>query len=442
MRKQKAGLILILAALLAVGWGIVMRSATGAQAREKQNELLAAADGYMERELYVRAIPLYEQALTYSSELNPSIQEKLLAAYWANEEPSPYLRLVEKRASEGTAREEEYQNAADYYLARSKNQEAMEWLRRGMEATGSPMLQAYYEEHRYEYRLRTTRYQTIRPTADNAQMPAFDGEKWGYIDEGGALLLDFIYDSATAFNNAGVAVVSLNGTYYTILANGDIYGADDGTNGARMTDVTAVSGTRVLGEREGNYSYFNYDFEPIATDYQYTKITANACGVAAVQKDGYWGIITDSGKTVVDFTWEDVAINSLGCVYAAERAMVKENGLWYLVDLEGKHISETGYADAKAPESDGYIAVADTGGRWGYIDESGELVIDCQYEEALSFSDGLGAVRPANDWGYISEENVLQIEDIWQSAQPFHNGIAQVETVDGTALITLKYVEE
>lgn len=79
-------------------------------------------------------------------------------------------------------------------------------------------------------------------------MPAFDGVKWGYIDEGGSDVLDFIYDSATPYGSAGFAVVSIDGTYYAILSNGDWYGADDGTTYDRMTDILGVSGKRTLAK--------------------------------------------------------------------------------------------------------------------------------------------------------------------------------------------------
>ena len=69
-------------------------------------------------------------------------------------------------------------------------------------------------------------------------------------------------------------------------------------------------------------------------------------------------------------------------------------------------------------------------------------MIDYQYADALSFSDGLAAVRIVNDWGYISEKNVLVIEDVWSEAWPFHNGVAQADLSGNISLITLNYREE
>ena len=442
MKTKKMLLIVIIAAVLGVSWLLAIRTASGIEVIKEQRNLVKEADELAARKIYVRAIDLYKEALAQDSKLTTEIQAKLLASYQGYEDMNSYVKLVEQRNLAGTATEEEYWNAAAYYAGRSKWSEAVTLLKAGIEKTGSQYLADYLEEIRYPYKAKVTRYQQILPSADNSRMAAFDGVKWGYIDDGGSDVLDFIYDSATPYGSGGFAVVSIDGTYYAILSNGDWYGADDGTTYDRMTDVLGVSGKRILGKRGDTYSYYDYDFAPIAENYQFDRMSGNACGVAAVSKGGKWGIIKNSGETVVDYILEDVAVNSLGNAFAGNRAMVKENGAWYLVDTEGNHVSENSYADAKAPESDGYIAVADATGRWGYIDREGNQVIDYQYSDAKSFSNHLGAVKSVNEWGYISEKNKMIIEENYEDAQPFHNGIAQAKLTESMALLTLKYFEE
>ena len=86
--------------------------------------------------------------------------------------------------------------------------------------------------------------------------------------------------------------------------------------------------------------------------------------------------------------------------------------------------------------------MANAEGMWGFIDQQGKEVISCQYSDALSFSNHLGAVKIVDNWGYISESNVLVIEEKLEDAQPFHNGVAQAKFIDGEALIKLSYFEE
>ena len=43
-------------------------------------------------------------------------------------------------------------------------------------------------------------------------------------------------------------------------------------------------------------------------------------------------------------------------------------------------------------------------GKWGYINTSGNMVIEPNFDEARAFSDGYAAVRQGTNWGYVSEE--------------------------------------
>lgn len=441
MKSKKILLVFAIAVILMAGWGVSVRSSTGAEVIATQKKLVTQADQLAERQLYVRAIELYKEALQNTTDLTPDIQKKLLDTYKEYGDMSSYCDMVDLRVGNDTAKEEEYLNAAVYYEEHANLKESVPMLEKGIEKLDSEKLREYLEEIRYQYTLNIVGYKQVLPTEDNSLMPAFDGEKWGYIDDSGRTELEFAYDAAIAFGASGYAVVRQNDNFYSILKNGDWYGADDGSSYEKMSDIIMVSGTHVLGKRNGSYSYFDYDFAPVAESFQFENMTGNACGVAAVCKDGKWGIITDAGKSVTDYVYEDVAVNSLGNAFAADRAMVKENGMWHLIDTEGKKIGDSEFDNAKAPESSGYIAVADEQDNWGYIDHDGTLIIDYQYRDAKSFSNKLGAVQSVNDWGYISESNEKVIDEPLQSAEPFHNGIAQADTAEGMALIKLEYFE-
>ncbi len=43
-------------------------------------------------------------------------------------------------------------------------------------------------------------------------------------------------------------------------------------------------------------------------------------------------------------------------------------------------------------------------GKWGYINTSGNMVIEPRFDEARAFSDGFAAVRQGTNWGYVSQE--------------------------------------
>lgn len=438
MREKRWLLILVLLAVLGIGWLLCVRTVSGTEEREAQAELVAQAEMFAEKRLYIRAIPLYERALSYDTEQNIDIECRLLELYKEYGDTDSYIELAKERMKLGSAQEQEYLITAEYYFNSYASEEALSVLKEGMVRLQSTVLEEYYEANRYAYKVRVTDYQEIIPTRDNILMPAYDGMYWYYIDKNGKRAIQEGFDRALPFNRYGYAVVSKEGNYYTIIESGERYGIDE----TGVLDVSALTNWYVLAKEKDGYGYYDYDFCCVSLAHRYDEMTANACGVAAVKKDGKWGIITDAGKTVVDFVLEEVATNSLGTVFENNVAMVKENGLWYLINTEGEKISDQGFYDAKAPESSGYIAVADQNGKWGFINQKAELMIAYQYRDAYSFSNSLASVQKAGTWGYISEKNEWVIDERLEDAKPFHNGVAQAQSSLGMLLIELEYVEE
>lgn len=441
MRSVKGKRLILVGALLlliVLGWYLSIRSASGVDDRNAQEELVARADVFAAKELYVRAIPLYKQALSYRTEAIPQIETKLQQVYLAQGDTDSYVDLVEKRAANKTASEEEYLQAAEIYLSENDLTEAMALLKKGMAEYPGGAIGEFYESNRYGYSMRVTNATEISPTSGNSLMPAFDGSKWGYINAGGKFILPAVYDTAVPFNSGGYAVVSMEGIYYTIINTGEKYGVDE----TFVTDVYGVNNAYIIAQYNGKYGYYTADFICAISELQFDEMTMNSCGVFTARNGDKWAIIGDSGEAVTDYIYEDIAVNSLNQAFVGNMAMAKLNGLWYLIDLEGNKVCETGFADAKAPESANYIAVADENDKWGFIDRQGQQVIDFQYDDAFSFSNHLAAVKIVNTWGYISEQNKMVIEEPLDGALPFHNYIAQVKFLDNAALITLEYKED
>lgn len=438
MKGKRLLLVGGLLAVLLLGWAFSLSAASGIKERQAQAALEKQADGFKEKELYIRALPLYQEALKYDAGSNAQIEAKMLEIYLAQEDADSYVELVEDRASEGTASKAEYLRAAEYYLADNDLDEAMALLKKGMTVFPNGEIEELYEDNRYGYTLRESAAKEIIPTSGNTLMPAFDGEKWGYVGSTGRFVLPAIYDSATPFGASGMAAVSMDGKYYIIVETGEKYGVDE----AGLTDAKWVVSSYVVGQKDGKYSYYTMDFENAMPELQYDEMTCNSCGIIAVRQGEKWALVTDTGEPVTDYIYEDVAVNSLNQVFANDRGFVKREGLWYLVDSEGNLLVESGFADAKAPESDGYIAVADSSGKWGFIDSAGELVIKYQYNDAWSFSNHLAAVKHVDTWGYISERGELVIQEPLQDAKPFHSYSAQAVFLNQAAMINLEYKEQ
>ena len=442
MKKEKLLIVTLLVVLFVVAWVVTISAVTGAEKKKEQERLVEEATNCFDKELYVRAIPLYEDALKIKTEKNTEIETMLLNAYYAHGDVWKYTDLVKSRQKRKVATEDEIVSATNMLMDRSKTEEAMGILNAGLVEYDSQKLIDCYEKNAYRYRSTDTDYQIIKSSANKSQFAAFNGEKWEYVDTDYGWSMNRSetegkYDFATSFTVDGYAVVGSGGKYYVIVESGDHYGVAQES----FEDIYDVSGKHVIAKQNGKYGYYNLDFESASASHRYDQITDNACGVAAVNKDGKWGIITDGGETVVDFNLQDVAINSLNRAFSNNVAMVNRDGRWHLINTKGEDVIDQTYANAKAPESDQYIAVANDQGEWGFIDHQGNLVIDYQFQDARSFSDGMAAVLSGVYWKYITLRGNVAIEENFIDAEPFHNGKAIAYNDENAVLLKLEYVK-
>ncbi len=66
-----------------------------------------------------------------------------------------------------------------------------------------------------------------------------------------------------------------------------------------------------------------------------------------------------------------------------------------------------------------YLALVKIAGSWGYIDMSGKIAINPQFDNAKPFSDGLARVKKMGDWGFINPEGKITIDCIYNEAASF-----------------------
>lgn len=81
-----------------------------------------------------------------------------------------------------------------------------------------------------------------------------------------------------------------------------------------------------------------------------------------------------------------------------------------------------------AAEKDVELFPVSQGGKWGYIDKSGSLVIKPQYDMAWDFSEGLASVQVGMKRGYIDDKGAMVIATQYDLSRPFSDGLAAVYT--------------
>jgi len=67
------------------------------------------------------------------------------------------------------------------------------------------------------------------------------------------------------------------------------------------------------------------------------------------------------------------------------------------------------------------------GGKLGFIDKTGTMMVNPVYENAHAFNEGLAAVQRGSKWGYIGTDGTTMIPLTYEEAGDFNQGLAQVK---------------
>jgi hypothetical protein len=130
------------------------------------------------------------------------------------------------------------------------------------------------------------------------------------------------------------------------------------------------------------------------------------------------------------------------------RPKTKGNLGWGFVDETGKVVIPFQFGMV-LPFSEGLAAVKYNGGKCGFIDKTGEIVIPLKYVHAQSFSEGLAAVKLNGKWGYIDKTGKEVIPLKYDDAWGFSDDLALVKLnkkygyIDkkGKIVIPIEYTE-
>ena len=92
------------------------------------------------------------------------------------------------------------------------------------------------------------------------------------------------------------------------------------------------------------------------------------------------------------------------------------------ITLIGLLICAGGYAQGMEMFSEG--------GKWGFRDSSGNVVVPAKYDAINDFSEGLIAVRQNEKWGFVDETGNEVIPPKYDNSSSFSKGVARVNLND------------
>lgn len=157
---------------------------------------------------------------------------------------------------------------------------------------------------------------------------------------------------------------------------------------------------------------------------------ALAEGLRIEEKDGKYALADDSGFLLTDFIYDWITPNIMDDPPFA----VKRNGHKGFIDAEGNEIVPAVYDNTWSIFSEGTLPVK-LGGKWGFVDDAGRLIVGPWFDEVEEFSEGLAAVMLDGKWGYIDHTGNYIVEPRFEDAWYFGNGYASVLDGDKRGLI-------
>ena len=190
---------------------------------------------------------------------------------------------------------------------------------------------------------------------------------------------------------------------------------------------------------QGKWAY--YDILGDKQFGEYLEAGAFQNGKAAVKDETGWFLIDKKGK-VVSGLYEEIRLNPDGAYLKEDVMLAKQNGKWHLFDENEKTIGNFSCEDIDIVTEAGMIAFKQNE-KWGYVDLEGEIIIEPEYENAKSFSEGLAAVYVDLWWGFVNEENKIVIKPAYLNADYFNEeGSCMVQTTENTWQLLQRYVND
>lgn len=262
--------------------------------------------------------------------------------------------------------------------------------------------------------------------------------KFGYINENRDVVIPLIYDDDAwhDFDSNGQVVVRKNGdegivdSRHNVVVPIQYDWIEDYNEYVDLYKAVKKNGMQGCLDKDGEVVVpFKYDAvwtEDLEED------TLIRVAIKAPRMDAFtYGFVDKYGNEVVTPYKE---FNDGTCQFGFQRAdsfyegrarVCYGYGIWGYIDESGDYVIEEQYQDA-GNFSEG-LAYAQYNGYYGYVDKYGNEEIGFEYEDADNFSEGLAAVEMDGKWGYINKRGKVVIPFEYDDACWFSQGMARVE---------------
>lgn len=417
--------------LLIAGWGTLFSRVSDNDTKKEIQYYKQLAEEQMELEAYGSVIKCYENIISLEAVADNYLQ--LAEVYRMAEKYTSYKGILEEIVDKFPNDVRAYEKLSAYYRDVNAYQECVDIVRQASRAEilNEKLLEDYYSTA-YQYGFSTIGLGEAGYFYNGYALVKINN-KYIYIDSG-MKTTSIEYEYAAPYIST-ITGVTLDGNTYYVDEKGEKY-LDSKEKYER---AYAYSEGMSLVQFEGKFYYVTSSNQRVWEGYDDATLFKN--GVAAIKKADSWTVINTACEPVNESVYTDILIDEDDVCSNMGVIFVSEGNGYYMIDTEGKKISDIVYEDAK-PFFESNITAVKLDGKWGFVTIEGSMIIEPQYEDARTFGKGIGAVMVNGEWGFVNSENRMVIEPAFEDAKCFSsNGLAPIKK-DGTWGYIRLYVNE
>lgn len=403
--------IIVIIALIFAGVAVAASLVSGQKETKQQyDDYIAAAEYNAEKEIPYMAVANYQRAMQIDHSDESVYQSYLEQCKLLGEDY--YASACENYVSVFPESMNAYDVLCDYYYEAENYKKVISTALEARDKNlASDKIKDYYMECSVKYKTFFEGLDEVTPfLGEYARVKM--GDLYGYISAKGGYYIYPMYEGASFFLGGSTAVFHENEWY---MMNGEGYKV--ARTDKPVDSMNFANNGWVLFSLDGKYDYMTTELI-VPEEIRFDNATNFKKGIAAVQKDGKWALINSNNEFVTEFVFEDVIRDEYNTCFNNGVIFAKSGEKYYMYDANGQKISENGFDDAHCFISDDPAAVC-VNGKWGFVDASGNYVIEPKYEDAQSFSIGLGAVCVNGLWGYINASDTMRMEPQFADCMPF-----------------------
>ena len=391
----------------------------------KYEAILAEAREYAKQELCSKAISKYQEAIVSKDTLE--IRLEMIDVYEKGIEIGEFTDLYtvvnEVTYMIDAFREEPvvYERACELFIKHNKFEDCAKILMqaRDLEVT-SEKIEEYRKQVRYMYMEYFSMYTEVMPVYDGMYTVKTESGTYTFLNEELSPAINSTFSYASSFSEGYAFVRS---TSQQTAEERSVIINKSGERQVYLDEVTSSSGVGKAKDKDGKdiyllackvgekYKYYDINGKEIFGDYLFAGRFRN--NVAAVKEaEGKWKLIDGTGNVITETVFEDVVLNEFDECAPKGHIIAKKGGKYSIYDIKGAKVGDFSCDGAKAFVDDYAAFMRD--GLWGFVDATGKVIIEPQYEDAKSFSCMMGAVKTGDGWVFINPDNQIVIQQAFE----------------------------